>query len=187
MRFNFMISYSLAGAGTALAITLLVMGMLKFSPPAIARLEPIVQQNTSIRDGIIQKKDMFGLIQSKTDYVNGFPHGGAIHFYPNKSIARVLEYQEGKLHGFAREYYEFMRDQNVGARGKAGLLKELSKTKMGQIGFPKAVWSYQEGVKQGPYELYYNTGGLKEQGVYLNDRKLTEVKRFTQDGEQKGV
>lgn len=185
MRFNFMISYTLAGAGTAMVVTLLIMGMLKFSPPALPKFEPVVQHQSGVRDGIVQRKDMFGLIQSKTDYVSGYPNGGSIHFYPNKSIARVLEYREGKLNGLAREYYEASRNSNQPIRGKMGAFKAISKVKMGQMGLPKAVWTYRDGIKEGPYELYYDTGGLKEQGTFTDGDK-TDVHKFTREGDLKG-
>ena len=177
---HWLLARVLAGGIAGCLMALLLLGILWLAPPPVPKLQAEIPYHAKHQDGIVEKHDLFGLLQAQWVYVDGRPHGPALHHYPNRSVFRELQYVEGKLDGVMREYYQEERMRGGGRRGAFRDARQMYEASRGPL---KGEWRYMEGVRDGDYTLYYENEYIKEEGQYRNDKYFGRILKYSKDGQ----
>lgn len=171
-----------AGAVVTLVMSAVMITMYSLVPQYEPRLEAEGPKNAPVRDGVWEKNDLFGLVDTQWNLRDGTAEGPALQFYSNGSLFRELEYRAGRLDGPVREYYEKGPYRRSPARGRiAGAAERAA-----MAGALKKVSHARDGVLEGPYEIYYPDGVLKESGVHENGRRRASAK-YHKDGRPRNI
>ena len=176
---QWLIARVLAGAIAAVVMALVIIGILVFTPPPVVKLQAEISYNAKHADGVVEKHDLFGLLQAQWTYRDGLPNGVSLHYYPNRSIFRELQYVDGKLEGEVRAYYQKERTRG---RARYAAMRDARSVYEAVLGDIKGVWNYRNGKREGSYTLYNKNGYIKEEGQYRNDKRFGRVRRYSRDG-----
>lgn len=161
----------------ALVMSGLMIAMYSSAPHHEPRLDPTGPKNPAVRDGLWEQKDLFGLIDTQWTLRDGKAEGDALQYHSNGSLFRELHYAAGRLEGPVREYYEKGPYRQPPVRGRLADPNERSRA----AGPIRKITEYRAGVPDGPYEWYYSSGILKEEGRYEGGVRRTTA-RYRKDG-----
>ncbi len=167
-----------AGGISGCVLGFLLVGLVYIVPQHMPKLQ-LQAPKVKIQQGIQEKSDLFGLVESQWTVDRGIIHGDALQYYSSGALFREMTYIDGELDGIVREYYE-----KKGYRKRPPAESIIPRNLRGQIaGEQKGIWTYVRGKKQGLYEEYYESGVLKEQGNFANDKLSGRQRKFNTDGE----
>lgn len=165
------------GALVTLVMSFIMLALYSTVPHYQPRLQTEGPRRAPIQNGIWEKNDFFGLIDTQWTFADGKAEGPALQFHSNGSLFRELEYRDGKLNGPAREYYQKGPYRRSPTRGRmAGAAERAA-----MAGDLKRIMRFHDGAQDGPYEIYYPGGILKEEGVYRDGKRRSSV-RYRKDG-----
>lgn len=136
-----------------------------------------------------------GIVQKRTFYQDGIPHGGESGFYKNGKIRHTIIWNHGVPHGFYQIYYSsgfvkksgvWVNDKNIGALVEyfeTGTVKkrstfnskgELEGAIVGYHGNERisSVELYEQGLKNGFTLAFDSTGTLLTADKYVKDQLI---------------
>lgn len=131
--------------------------------------------------GVWEKKDFFGLTETQATYMEGQANGDAVQYYPTGAILREMYYVNGKLESKMREFYN--RPGYRAAPPSNVLPPEPLRQRM--RGMLRGVWSFQNGVLEGPYEKFHENGNVQESGTYSQGKLTGNRRKYSPDGKLK--
>ena len=123
-----------------------------------------------------------GNVKEKGNYLDGELNGELDLFYSGGALKKIVNYKNGKLDGVVHEYTsEGMLNQVYNISAENGYDGETKKYY--QNGTLNYVAIYKKGMFDGGYKTYFqNTGNLKEEGTYLNDKRTGTLKTYFESG-----
>ncbi len=175
---KFMAARMLAMGITSIFMAI-VIGIILYLPRPLPGVTEDFSKPEQELEGLVAKKYWVGVLKEELNYVQGLPQGEALQYYPNRSLLRELKYEQGKLHGVIKEYYEKEGFRPMSMKYRLSGLLAPSMRVRGDI---KALWHYEQGKKHGPYQSFYKGGGLKEEGDYLEGKKHGVFKKYAEIG-----
>lgn len=167
---NMWVMRSIAGLFASVIVSLMIMLLL-----LLPRILPGVPEHPRFKageDNIVRRYYWVGTLKEIWTVQDGRANGPMVQLYPNGSIMRELYYADSRLEGPAREYYEKSAGSVRMSRRRPMRPSEDPEKIVGGKGELKAEWSYRDGIKEGPYAIYAENGGLKEEGNYSAGKKI---------------
>lgn len=108
------------------------------------------------------ERDQKGKILSDQTYKNGVLEGPAKTYFTDGTVEKMAMYANGNRHGLTTEYH-------YGTNGQV-----------------KSETNFVDGVQQGAYKFYYDTGKLREEGC-AEGGETVSLKEYYPDGQLKAV
>lgn len=161
--------------GAVSMVFALAMMLIMIAPRNLPGV-PSNSPRTHVQDGVVQTHYWAGLLKEEWQFRDGRPEGTTIQYYPNASVMRVLNYENGVLNGSVKEYYE----QSVAADRPSRKFGP-SRPRASQEPNLKGEWTYENGRPNGPYFLYHRDGSLKEEGEFMAGKRRV-VKKYPREG-----
>lgn len=175
-----MMRFVISGIAT-LIISAILITLYSVVPQHEPGLKPRGPANPHVQNGVWEKNDFMGLIDTQWTLRNGIAEGEALQFYANGSVFRELNYRNGSLEGMVREYYEKAGYRSIPVRGRLASPAE----RRAAAGALRRTLGFSGGTAEGPYETFYPDGTIKEEGVYHGGKKHIRT-QYGKDGIRKG-
>jgi hypothetical protein len=170
------IARSIAGLFASVVVSLLIMLLL-----VLPRNLPGVPDHPRFKiadgNGTVSRYYWIGTLKEEWTVADGRAEGPMIQHYPNGSIMREIYYADSRPEGKVNEYYEQSASSVRMSRRMRVRSARNPDTAVGAKGPLKAEWTYQRGVREGPYRLWWPSGEVKEEGEYAGGRK-TRVQKY---------
>ena len=112
----------------------------------------------------------------RENFVNDIKDGYTRYYYPDGKLKQEIPFVKGLEQGFGKEY------------GPDGTIITLTEYKKGFIVDRTRInRKDQEGRKQGKWYVFYETGTLKTEGTYKDDKKNGYFKEYAENGDLKSI
>ncbi len=113
--------------------------------------------NQNVKDSIWEYYGVDGALMMKESYLKGVLHGPSFSYYRSKQVSRKIPYDNGKIHGVYKEYFD-------------------------ESGFTRIEIYYEHGVRKGPIKVYFENGKIYIDGYYVNDLPHGKWIVYNEDG-----
>jgi len=152
------------------------------------------------------KKYPNGKIMSETPYKDSLKHGTAKYYHENGRVHAIIQFENGKLTGVMREYYEtgyhyreidtktlkakiYSGDSStyyVGTYDNSKFIRNgIWEEWDAKWNFRRYVWTFSNDRKHGPYKAYRKDGSLEASGHYYYGAISDTLKLYDRYGHVK--
>lgn len=136
-----------------------------------------------------------GRLRDHIRYVGGQMHGDMEEFYENGVLKRRLPHRNGKRHGVESHFNdkgqmtsrscwisgESSNDFTAFTTSEDGVENGETVEFFDSSGKPRSRHTYKNGVLDGPYEVFFASGTVRESGLYLQRKQNGPVHYFNEE------
>lgn len=144
----------------------------------------IIQYSEGKKNGLFIEFDKDGYITKKVDYKNDLIDGAYCEWGRNGRLLKKQEYKDGQLDGRTIICYDngFIQEESVYENGlKHGVTIWYSYEDRSQ-GRKAVMYTYKNGLFEGPQEVYYESGCLKSVKMFSNNVANGSAVEYYEDG-----
>ena len=123
-----------------------------------------------------------GTVKEKGTYVKGIVDGEVQFYYSNGALRKVNQYKKDYATGAETEYSDNGVISHTATVGENNAYEGEIRTYFSN-GNPNYVANYKKGLYDGSYKTYYeNSGKLKQEGAFLNDKRSGKLTDYFESG-----